>query len=396
MRLTHPDGTTVHLAYCANAHPAAALGEVRARLADHAAAVRRELGADRLGIGLWLPRAVATRLRTIPADLAALRADLDDNGLEVVTLNGFPYQGFGDDVVKTRVYVPDWAQRARLEYTLDLAWLLAALLPADIARGSISTLPLGWHAWWSPEDGARAGRNLSRLADGLATVEAETGKEIRIGFEPEPGCVVETTADAATVLPRILSSAVHPAHRHRFGVCLDACHLAVGFEDPAAALATLAAADLPVVKAQASAALHCDTPADPAHLAALERYAEPRYLHQTRARHPDGTLHASDDLPLALDDAPRDRPWRVHFHMPLHADAEPPLRTTRPELTDTLQRLLGGPTALTDHVEVETYTWWILPDGSGLGTDRLVAGLAAELDWARGTLAALGCKEAAR
>ncbi|MGO4423114.1 xylose isomerase, partial [Streptomyces sp. MCAF7] len=188
MRFRHPDGTTVHLAYCTNVHPAETLDGVMAQLRDHCAPVRRRLGRDRLGIGLWLARDAARTLDTDPAALRALRRELDRGGLEVVTLNGFPYEGFGAAEVKYRVYKPDWADPERLEYTTALARILTGLLPDDVTEGSVSTLPLGWRTTWSA-DRARAGqRALSTLAERLDALAELTGRSVRVGLEPEPGC----------------------------------------------------------------------------------------------------------------------------------------------------------------------------------------------------------------
>jgi hypothetical protein len=110
--------------------------------------VRARLGEPRLGLGLWLPAATAHELAGDPATLDRLRTGLDRHGLEVVTLNAFPYAGFHAPVVKRDVYSPDWSTRRRLDYTLDCARVLAALLPDDASRGSISTLPLGWRSPW--------------------------------------------------------------------------------------------------------------------------------------------------------------------------------------------------------------------------------------------------------
>ncbi|MGW0709504.1 metabolite traffic protein EboE [Streptomyces sp. NPDC002643] len=385
MRLRHPDGTPVHLGYCSNVHQAEDLEGVIAQLATHAEPVREHLGVDRLGIGLWLARGVVHQLTGDDAQLKRLKAELATRGLETVTLNAFPYAGFHREVVKKDVYLPDWADEARLRHTLDCARVLAALLPDDIERGSISTLPLAWRTPWPTERADTARRALDRLAAGLAEIECDTGRRIRVAFEPEPGCVVETTAQAVRELRGL--------DPERLGVCLDACHLAVQFEDPAAALARLADAGLPVVKLQASCAVEAPDPADTTARAALRRLAEPRFLHQTRTAPAaeDPGLRGVDDLPEALDgDLPTDRgPWRVHFHAPLHAEPAPGLRTTADQLTAVLAGLLGGPTADCDHIEVETYTWSVLPEPP---TD-LAVGIAAELAWARDRLTALGLKE---
>ncbi|MGH3392153.1 MAG: metabolite traffic protein EboE, partial [Actinomadura sp.] len=259
MRFRHPDGTTVHLAYCTNVHAAEDLDGVLAQLARYAEPVRDRLGVDRLGVGLWLAADVARAL----ADDAAvdrLRRELAGRGLEVVTLNGFPYRGFHAPVVKRDVYVPDWAERARLGYTLDLARVLVRLLPDDAVRGSISTLPLGWRTRWTAERDAIARRHLDELARELGRLD----RPVRVAIEPEPGCIIETTDRLGKVLAGL--------DTERIGSCLDLCHLAVAFEDPATAVRTAA----PVVKAQVSCALQADDPAAPRARRALTAFAEPR------------------------------------------------------------------------------------------------------------------------
>ncbi|MFI6358684.1 metabolite traffic protein EboE [Streptomyces sp. NPDC050743] len=387
MRLLHPDGTVVHLAYCTNVHPAEDLDGVLAQLARHAEPVRERLGVPVLGLGLWLARDAAAALAADDGAVGRLRRELTARGLEVVTLNGFPYRGFHDPVVKHAVYRPDWTTPDRLHYTLDLARVLAALLPDDAAYGSVSTVPLGWRTPWTARQADEAARTLDTLAGGLAALAAGTGRTIKVGLEPEPGCVVETSAEAARHLARVDTD--------RIGICLDACHLAVGFEEPTAALARLDAAGLTVVKTQASCALQADDPSDPATRAALAAFTEPRFLHQVREQ---GTPpRAADDLDAALaGELPGRDPWRVHFHVPLHADPEPPLTTTRPELEATLAALLGADTARTTHVEAETYTWGVLPEaGRPQGPEALADGIAAELAFTRDHLIALGLKEVA-
>ncbi|MFE0366578.1 metabolite traffic protein EboE [Streptomyces tendae] len=389
MRFRHPDGSTVHLAYCTNVHPAETLDGVLAQLRDHCEPVRKRLGRDRLGIGLWLARDAAHALVTDPAALRGLRTELDRRGLEVVTLNGFPYEGFGAEEVKYRVYKPDWADPERLEHTTSLARLLAGLLPDDVTDGTISTLPLAWRTAYDEARADKARAALVTLAERLDALQDLTGRSIRIGLEPEPGCVVETTQDALAPLTAI-------AH-DRIGVCVDTCHLATSFEDPQAALDALTAARVPVVKSQLSAALHAERPADPAVREALAAFAEPRFLHQTRTTTPAGGLHGTDDLDEALADGgplPDTAPWRAHFHVPLHAAPAAPLTSTLPVLKTALTRLVGGPHPLTRHLEVETYTWQALPpELRPRARAQLTDGIAAELTLARDLLTDLGLKE---
>ncbi|MDI6516736.1 metabolite traffic protein EboE [Streptomyces coelicoflavus] len=389
MRFRHPDGSTVHLAYCTNVHPAETLDGVLAQLRDHCEPVRKRLGRDRLGIGLWLARDAAHALVTDPAALRGLRTELDRRGLEVVTLNGFPYEGFGAEEVKYRVYKPDWADPERLEHTTSLARLLAGLLPDDVTDGTISTLPLAWRTAYDEPRADRARAALVTLAERLDALQELTGRSIRVGLEPEPGCVVETTHDAIAPLTAI-------AH-DRIGVCVDTCHLATSFEDPDTALDALTGARVPVVKSQLSAALHAEHPADPEVREALAAFAEPRFLHQTRTTTPSGGRQGTDDLDEALADGgplPATAPWRAHFHVPLHAAPAAPLTSTLPVLKAALTRLVGGPHPLTRHLEVETYTWQALPpELRPRARAQLTDGIAAELTLARDLLTDLGLKE---
>jgi len=374
VRLRHPDGSVLHLAYCSNVHPADDLDGVAAQLERYAARVRARLDVPVLGVGLW----VAAPALADAGAADRLREQLRRLGLEVVTLNGFPYEAFHAKVVKLGVYRPNWADPRRRDYTLGLARLLASLLPADVAEGSISTLPLGWRTEWDAAAADAGRRALEEVAAGLMALESETGKRIRIALEPEPGCTIETVAQAADFLAGLAPEWI--------GLCLDACHLAVQFEVADGALALLADAGVPVVKAQVSSALR--VPAPESSRAFLDGFAEPRFLHQVREV-VGGHVAGADDLPDALGGAlPAAAEWRVHFHVPVHA-AE---HTTQHELEATLAALVGGPAPLTTHLEVETYTWGVLPDGPG-GDDGLVEGLAAELAWTRDRLVALGAEE---
>lgn len=387
MRFRHPDGSVVHLAYCTNVHPAETLEGVLAQLRDHCEPVRKRLGRDRLGIGLWLAKDAAHALVTDPAALRGLRTELDRRGLEVVTLNGFPYEGFGAEEVKYRVYKPDWTDPERLSHTTDLARLLAALLPDDVTEGTISTLPLAWRTPFETTHAEAARTALTALAQRLDALAELTGKSIRIGLEPEPGCTVETTGDAIAPLTAI--------GHDRIGVCVDTCHLATSFEDPQTALDALAAAGIPVVKSQLSAALHAEHPHLPGVREALAAFDEPRFLHQTRTRTATG-LRGTDDLgeSLAGGALPETAPWRSHFHVPLHAAPAPPLTSTLPVLKDTLAHLVGGPDPRTRHLEVETYTWQALPpELRPRSRPQLADGIAAELTLARDLLTDLGLKE---
>jgi len=375
MRLRHADGSLLHLAYCSNVHPADDLDGVSAQLERYTARVRERLDVPVLGIGLW----VAAPALADEAAAQRLAEQLERLSLEVVTLNGFPYKAFHAPVVKRDVYWPNWSGDERVDYTVGLARLLARLLPDDVESGSISTLPLGWREGWDAEAQAAGLLGLERVAGELEQLQRETGKRIRIALEPEPGCTIETIEQAIDTLAGFAPDWI--------GVCLDACHLAVQFEEPVAAVERLRAAGVPIVKTQVSSALRVPDPGSEAGRELLARFDEPRFLHQVREcvnSHVEGT----DDLPEALDGGlPAQREWRVHFHVPVNS-AE---HTTQDELSATLAALAGGAAPLTRHFEVETYTWSVMRDAPQ-DDEGLVAGLAAELEWTRDRLVALGAE----
>ena len=172
MRLRHPDGSLLHVSYCSNVHPADDLDGVTAQLGRYAARVRERLDMPLLGVGLWV--AAPALADTAAAD--RLAAEVRRLGLEVVTLNGFPYQAFHAPVVKRDVYRPSWAEPARSEYTLGLARLLARLLPDDVEEGSISTVPLGWRVGWGAAEDAAARTALEAVAEGLAQAPGRHGQ----------------------------------------------------------------------------------------------------------------------------------------------------------------------------------------------------------------------------
>jgi sugar phosphate isomerase/epimerase len=373
----------VLLSYCTNVHPAEDLDGVLDQLARYAAPVREAAGLGVLGVGLWLPATLAHRLVESAADRDRLRAALAAHRLQVHTLNAFPYGGFHAEVVKLDVYTPTWADPERLAYTLECAEVLADLLPEGV-DGSISTLPLAWREPWTDADDAAATRAFAELSAGLREIERRTGRVVRIAVEPEPGCVLDTVEDvvawlsARTAPDRPDDARIDPAH---VGVCLDTCHLAVSFADPAGAVRRIADAGLRVVKVQASAALHVPDPSDPAARDAVGRFAEKRYIHQVRERAADGDVLAADDLPDALGGAlPGAGPWRVHFHVPLHHEPQAPLGATSDVLRAAVAAVREAPHGDDAHLDVETYTWSVLPEGAA--TDSLVAGIAAELRWA--------------
>ncbi len=388
MHVTTAAGHRTLLTYCANVHPGERLDDVLRAVEVFIGPVRRRLGAPRLGAGLWLSRTALSELSTRGA--TQLRRALDAESLFAFTFNGFPYGDFQARRVKRRVYHPDWTREERLDYSVRLAEVLAELLPDDLDDATISTLPLGHREEMPAEHLDTALEQVCRTASALAAIRDRTGKCIRLCLEPEPGCWLETTEQTVELLGQRLPEAaqrIGVLHEHiatHVGVCFDACHQAVAFEDARESLGKLEAAGITIGKVQLSNAIEVKDPGAAGARRALDEFREPRFLHQVRAKNPDGTLESADDLDQT-ECLPTDRPWRVHFHVPIHRDSMGELGTTRDFLEQTLRTVAAR--SVLPHLEVETYTWSVLPPNERpRGDEDLVEKLARELEWARARL----------
>lgn len=374
--------STNALSYCTNLHPGQTVAEVLNGLRQFTVPAKQRFGP--LAAGLWLARPVITELQSDPAILARFKAELRKQGLSCYTLNTFPFGNFHDARVKENVYLPDWSNRERYQYTLDCAQVLAELLDDDLNEGSLSTVPLGFKPFQQPPqfiDDCII--QLIALAMALRHLYEKTGKLIRLAIEPEPFCVIETTQEAIRFFKRLYEQA-EAAHalddvREFIGLCYDVCHQSVEFEDVTDSIQQLDRAGIRINKIHITCAIRIERPLENAAArAALAQFAEPRYLHQTFARTPQGIIK-SVDLTAELAQQPTAEfagadEWRVHFHVPVNAESVGPLQTTRPDLRKalaTVKQLNYAP-----HLEVETYTWGVLPDGRKVD---LVDGLVGEL-----------------
>jgi sugar phosphate isomerase/epimerase len=367
-----------HLSYCTNVHPGESLDEVRATLAGPVAAVKARFCPDApFGVGLRLSARAAEELDG-PRALAELRALLDEHGLYVFTLNGFPFGAFHGERIKERVYLPDWLDERRLTYTEQLARICAALTPDEL--GTVSTVPGAFAQRLRGEADvvAIAGR-LRWLARALERLRLQTGKTILIALEPEPGCMLETTDDAiAFFSEHLLGGSDEVRVRRHIGLCIDACHLAVAFERPSEAIRRVRAAGIAIGKIQLSTALHVASTGRGVRRA-LDAFADEVYLHQVSERRGD-VIQRYLDLDRAGEPAPGAE-WRVHFHVPIFMRELGPFENTQPELVELMSFVQESGCR---HLEVETYTWGLLP--AGYRKEPLADAITRELRWARARL----------
>jgi len=379
------------LGYCLNVHPTQTFEEVRSALLGPVREIRRRLCPDgAFGVGLRLS-AEAAATTGVAAELGAIFAG---EGFEAFTMNGFPYGRFHGVPVKEAVYEPDWTKAERVAYSLSLAETMAALIPPG-TLATISTVPGGYAPRVRGREAAVAD-GLLQVVAGLVRLERKTGRTVALALEPEPWCLLESTADAVAffsgqlftdaaaqrlgALAGLAADEAAAALPRHLGLCLDVCHMAVNFEEPEETLAALATAGIPIHKVQLSAALRIAKVDDAARVR-IAAFRDAVYLHQTVARATDGTMRRFVDLPQALERAgAADEEWRVHFHVPVFADLEPPLDSTR----GALERLLAihRDRSVAPHLEVETYTWNVLPaEACGAGAMSVVDGIERELRW---------------
>jgi sugar phosphate isomerase/epimerase len=382
----------VHLTYCTNIHAGESWADIRASLDEHVPAIKASVAPSRpMGVGLRLSGEAAAVARTSES-LASFRDQLSRLGAYVFTINAFPFGPFHGVRVKEHVYLPDWRDRERVAFTANSAAVLAAILP-DGVDGSISTVPGAFkpNGRSSEAIAAMAGNLMMAVAD-LVDLQRRTGKHIALALEPEPCCFLETTDESVAFfkdtllkpetldtlgsLTGVSRQAAENLLRRHLGICYDVCHGAVEYEDIVASLDRLLAAGVAIPKIQLSAAMR--VPAMNKDLVpAVMKYNDGVYLHQSIVRRGD-RLVRHVDLPeavTAFGEGQADGEWRIHCHVPVFLADLGEISSTRGDLVTTLAALRQK--TRSSHLEVETYTWDVLPDT--LRTGSKSADIAREI-----------------
>jgi sugar phosphate isomerase/epimerase len=370
----------LHLTYCTNIHAADGWAAVFANVRQFAPALKQRLSPSApFGIGLRLSARDARELLQDDG-VATFRHFLDEQGLYVALINGFPHGSFHRTPVKAEVYAPDWRDGERVRYTIDLVNILEGLLPRGM-DGGVSTAPLSYKPWVPDLDTRPFIGNLVEVVAAMARSKQRTGATLHLDIEPEPDCLIETSdefleffrrrviPDGAPLLATALGCDVDDARASLYEhvrVCVDCCHFAVEYEDPRAALDRIRNAGVQVGRVQLSSALKVVFPHDETECAGmierLRRFADSTYLHQVIERR-NGTLSHFPDLDVALDRSSSlaGAEWRIHFHVPLFARDYEGLGSTQDYVREVLD--LARRTRFAHHFEIETYTWDVLPPG---------------------------------
>lgn len=389
-----------HLTYSTLVHPGDDWEQMWDSLITYVPKVKERWAKNhRFGVSLRLSAASASTLAKSQAERDKLKKFLNDNNMYLYTVNAFPYGPFKGTIVKEQVYEPDWRSEERTTYTKNVADVLADVSPDDVSP-SIQSAPLGFKPRVTGPDVVDSFTDhVIRVCAHLVDVEARTGRVVTLALEPEPYCFLETTdetveyftkyiysgksAEKLAKLARMPISEAHVALRRHVGIVFDICHQAVEFEDIGACLQKLVDAGIPIFKLQEAAALHVPEVTQKI-VDVLKNYSKTIYLTQTVEKK-DGKLTRFlnlEDAFAAWEKNPGPREWRTHFHVPVFLEDLGPFRTTRFAIEDALRFHKAKP--LSRQLEIETYTWDVLPDN--LKTGDIVDYVCRELDWVKGQL----------
>lgn len=390
-----------HLTYCTNIHPGRNWTEDFEQLQKNFPQIRQAVSPDQpMGLGLRLSNEASLALSE-QTTLDEFKQWLKENDTYVFTMNGFPYGEFHRTVVKADVHTPGWTSDARKTYTIRLFRILEQLLPEGM-DGGISTNPLGYRHWYTTAETLNEARktgtlNVIEVVKELIRMSNDTGKVLHLDIEPEPDGMMETGREfidwfegdlLSLGIPEISNAfelndtEAEALIRKHVNLCYDVCHFAIGYEPHEEILNELATKNISVGKIQISAALKADLQKSPEEKPLIKKafdiFNEPVYLHQVVARQKDGNLLRYLDLPEALEDFENEtvQEWRAHFHVPISIKEIGLLSTTQEDIITVLNLQKNKP--FTNHMEVETYTWEVLPEQIKL---PITESISKELDW---------------
>ncbi len=390
-----------HLSYCTNIHPGESWKETFENLKKYIPTIKSNLSPDQaFGIGLRLSNEASLVLHR-ESELAAFKTWLKKENAYVFTMNGFPYGDFHGKAVKEDVHTPDWTTKDRRDYTIRLFEILAELLPEGM-EGGISTSPLSYRFWFDSQQELDRAITLStthlvQVAIKLIEIKQRTGKVLHLDIEPEPDGILENTSEMLVFfkdwlipmgtrdLMDVLAMSKEDAEsaiREHIRLCYDVCHFALVYEKPQEVFQAMDTAGIKIGKIQVSAALKLTIPKTIEERKAIREtllpFAESTYLHQVIGRNSEGQIDSFRDLDQALEELEESeqKEWRIHFHVPVFLADYGRVASTQSDILEVLEYIKTH--KVTDHLEVETYTWDVLPEGMNIDIQNSII---RELSW---------------
>jgi len=345
-------------------------------LNSHALEVRSQFDPGTpFPLGLRISSQAASELEADEPAIEEFHKWCKNHNCYLLTINGFPFGAFHDQRVKEQVYLPDWRQSERAEYSKLLGSLAARLQP-DATRISISTVPVAFKPDFKKNSLLSVNKHITDVATHYRQIHEKTGIKLILSLEPEPLCVLETTSEAIDFFDQLK---LDQTLRDYVGICFDCCHQAVEFEQAVDSLEQIRRHQIPIGKVQISSALQASADEFPR----LLEFNEPVYLHQAVAKlSGSNKLKRFVDLPdfaEALESGHQYDECRVHFHVPVFLSHLGNCGTTQSFLRDLLP-ILDPDTPL----EVETYSFSVLPPD--LRSGSVAENIARELFWVKDLL----------
>ncbi|MFD2101513.1 metabolite traffic protein EboE [Flagellimonas iocasae] len=390
---------TYHLTYCTNIHAGGDWDETFASLKQNLPQIKKAVSPNEpFGLGLRLGNTASLELND--GQLEGFKDWLSENDCYIFTMNGFPYGNFHGEPVKDQVHVPDWTTKDRLKYTLRLFQQLDNLAPTELECG-ISTSPISYKHWFKSDAQkqqafVQGAKHMAQVALELYQTEKESGRYMHLDVEPEPDGFLENTQEVLHFFDTYLipeakkvfktfnfgENKVEELLKRYITVCYDVCHLALAYEEPNLTFERFKEAGIKVGKIQVSAALKILNNHDNEEELwdTLAQFNEPVYLHQVTEKI-NGKVVTYNDLPVVLEKkAPFDE-LRSHFHVPIFLEDYGLLQSTQDQIIKVLAYLERN--FVSNHIEVETYTWDVLPEQLKL---PITESIARELDWMKSRL----------
>lgn len=393
---------TYHISYCSNIHPGEDWETTFLNIKKYIPEIKKEVSGEApFGIGLRLSNIASEELGQ-GDNLQEFKAWLSDNNCYVFTMNGFPYGNFHKTVVKDQVHTPDWTTKERLVYTKRLFTQLKTLVPNGIS-GGISTSPISYKHWFTSDDAISnafkiGAEQLIEIVEQLYTIEKSSGKYLHLDIEPEPDGLIENTKEfidfytnyllpigVDVLVPKLNleTSEIETIIKRYITLCYDVCHFSLAYETPEHTFQAMEQAGIVVGKIQVSAALKIlfEEGKEASIWKSLGRFDEPTYLHQVTEK-VDGQVKVYNDLPIILKGDRQHQELRAHFHVPIFLEKFDDLYSTQDQILETLAYLKKH--QVSNHLEVETYTWDVLPETLKVDMSQSIT---RELNWLKDKLA---------
>jgi hypothetical protein len=240
--------------------------------------------------------------------------------------------------------------------------------------------------------------HLAEVILKLHKIEETTSRYLHLDIEPEPDGMLENTGDILTfysnyLLPiakkEIVKSLKVNEEEARdiilryCTICYDICHFSLAYEEPAYTFEKLREAGIKIGKIQVSAALKIkfDRAANNEKVwESLAQFDEPTYLHQVTENTGDG-VKTFNDLPVVLKNKTEADELRAHFHVPIFLESFDELYSTQDHILKVISILREN--MISEHLEVETYTWDVLPNSL---KKELSESIIRELNWLKDKL----------